>query len=176
LKFGNPDNLFELLSRKTAAESSGVAGEFRCQSPHRPQISKNFWAMQLGSTFRFCEMRFFLTNFLVTLIAYGLTSFVYPSQSMIVPRICLIWAAPLAGTLAGLVLIRVLPLGSAFAAEALAIYIVTGTYCVVYHEKAPIDTLQYVTFSYFLPGALIALVVGSFANWSLRNFKRLGKR
>jgi hypothetical protein len=41
LKYGNPDNLFELLSRKTAAESSGVAGEFRCQSLHRSQISKD---------------------------------------------------------------------------------------------------------------------------------------
>ncbi len=41
ISMGNPDNLFEPLSRKTAAESSGVAGGFRCQSLHRSQISKD---------------------------------------------------------------------------------------------------------------------------------------
>jgi hypothetical protein len=42
LKYGNPDNLFELLSGKNSSGINGVAREVRCQSLHRPQISKDF--------------------------------------------------------------------------------------------------------------------------------------
>jgi hypothetical protein len=113
-------------------------------------------------------MRFFLTNFLVTLSAYGLISFVYPSEAMVVPRICLMWAAPVVGTLVALWVTRVSLLGRAFAAEALAIYLFTSVYCVVYHQRAILDTLQYVTIAYFLPGAMLALLVGVFAKRILR--------
>jgi hypothetical protein len=121
-------------------------------------------------------LRFFLINFLVTLSAYGLTSFLYPSEGTIVPRICLMWAAPLAGMLTAIFLTGVSSLGSALGAEALAMYSVVGLYCVVYREKAPIDTLQYVTLAYFLPGAVIALLVGGFAKYTLKNAKRRTKR
>jgi hypothetical protein len=113
-------------------------------------------------------MRFFLTNFLVTLSAYGLITFVYPSESVVVPRICLMWAAPVLGTLAALVVTRVSLLGRAFGAEALAIYTMTGIYCVIYHQGAILDNLQYVTIAYFLPGATLALLVGVFAKRILR--------
>lgn len=113
-------------------------------------------------------MRFFLTNFLVTLSAYGLISFAYPSEAIVIPRICLMWAAPILGTLAALFVTRVSLLGSAFGAEALAIYTITSIYCVVYHQGAILDTLQYVTIVYFLPGAMLALFVGVFAKRILR--------
>ena len=113
-------------------------------------------------------MKFFLTNFLVTLSAYGLISFAYPSEAVVVPRICLMWAAPVFGTLAALLVTRVSLLGRAFGAEALAIYTVTSIYCVVYHQGAILDTLQYVTIAYFLPGAMLALLVGVFAKRILR--------
>jgi hypothetical protein len=113
-------------------------------------------------------MRFFLTNFLVTLSAYGLISFVYPGEATVVPRICLMWAAPVFGTLAALLVTRVSLLGRAFGAEALAIYTITSVYCVVYHQGAILDTLQYVTIVYFLPGATMALLVGVFAKRILR--------
>ena len=59
-------------------------------------------------------------------------------------------------------------LGCAFGAEALAIYTITGVYCVVYHQGAILDTLQYVTIVYFLPGAMMALLVGVFAKRILK--------
>ncbi|MBV9104798.1 MAG: hypothetical protein JO313_02125 [Verrucomicrobia bacterium] len=108
-------------------------------------------------------MRFFLTTFLVTLGAYAFISFIYPSESTFVPRLFLMWAAPVSGTLAGLFVTRKPSLGIAFAAQALALYAVTGIYCAAYHERAIADTLQYVTSTYFLPGAMLALVVESFA-------------
>jgi hypothetical protein len=105
-------------------------------------------------------MRFFLVNFLVTLIAYGLISFVYPSEGTVLPRICLIWGTPLLGTLIAWRVTRVLLPGTALGAHALAIYTVSGIYCLVYHQKAILDTLQYVTTAYFLPGAILALLGG----------------
>ena len=113
-------------------------------------------------------MKLFLTNFLVTLSAYGLIIFVYPSEAMVVPRICLMWAAPVLGTLAGLLVTRISLPGHAFGAEALAIYMITGIYCVVYHQGAIFDTLQYVAIAYFLPGAMLALLVGVFAKRILK--------
>jgi hypothetical protein len=113
-------------------------------------------------------MTFFLTNFLVTLGAYGFTSFAYSSESPFVPRLFLMWAAPVLGTLAGLLVTRNSSLGIASGAEALAVYTVTGIYCVVYHEKAIADTLQYVTTTYFLPGAILALLVEMSAKRILR--------
>ncbi|MBV8142958.1 MAG: hypothetical protein JOZ60_13045 [Verrucomicrobia bacterium] len=44
----------------------------------------------------------------------------------------------------------------------------TGIYCVVYDEKAIPDTLQYVTTTYFLPGAILALMVETLAKRILR--------
>ena len=111
----------------------------------------------------FYQMRFFLTNFLITLSAYGVISFIYPSEATVVPRICLMWSAPTLGTLTALFVTRVSLLWLAFAAEALALFIVTGIYCVVYHQTALIDTLQYVIIAYFLPGAILALLLGIFA-------------
>jgi hypothetical protein len=108
-------------------------------------------------------MRFFWTNFVVTLSAYGLTFFLYPAGATVVPRILLLWAAPILGTLAGSSVARATLLGAALEAEALAFYTVIGLYCVVYYQKSIIDTLQYVTTAYFLPGALLALLVGIFA-------------
>ncbi len=55
---------------------------------------------------------------------------------------------------------RVSLLRVAFGAQALAICMVSGIYCLVYHQQAIIDTLQYVSTAYFLPGAIIALLVG----------------
>jgi hypothetical protein len=121
-------------------------------------------------------MRFFLTNFVGTLSAYAFTSFVYPSQSTILPRICLMWASPVFGTLIASFLTRVALLGSAFGAQALAVYIVSGIYCLVYHEKTPIETLQYVTTAYFLPGAVMAFSTGIFAKRVLRTAKGLKKQ
>ncbi len=120
-------------------------------------------------------MRFFLSNFIVTLSAYAFASFVYPSQATTVPRICLIWASPVLGVLVASFLTRIALLGSAFAAQALAIYIVSGIYCLVYHEKTPIETLQYVTVAYFLPGAVLAFVAGSFTRRVLGTTKGLKK-
>ena len=118
-------------------------------------------------------MRFFLTNFIGTLSAYAFTSFVYPSQATIVPRICLMWASPVFGTLIASLLTRVALLGSAFGAQALAMYIVNGIYCLVYHEKTPIETLQYVTTAYLLPGALLAFCTGIFAKRVLGTGRQL---
>ena len=106
------------------------------------------------------EMKFFLINLVVTLIAYGLTIFVYPSEGTVLPRICLIWGAPLLGTMIAWRVTRVLLLGRALGAQALAIYTVSGIYCLVYHQRAILDTLQYVTTSYFIPGAFLALLGG----------------
>jgi hypothetical protein len=107
-------------------------------------------------------MKFFLINYAVTLIAYGLTSFVYPGEGTVLPRIFLIWGVPLLGTVVAALLTRVLLLGRALAAQALAICTVSGIYCLVYHQKAILDTLQYVTTTYFIPGALLALLGGIF--------------
>jgi hypothetical protein len=121
-------------------------------------------------------MGFFLTNFIVTLSAYAFTSFVYSSQATIVPRICLIWASPVLGVLIASFSTRVALLGAAFGAQALAMYIVSGIYCLVYHEKTPLDTLQYVTIAYFLPGAAMAFSAGIFAKRVLGTAKRLKKQ
>jgi len=45
---------------------------------------------------------------------------------------------------------------------------VSGIYCVVYDEKAILDTLQYVTIAYFLPGAILALLLGIFAKFFIK--------
>ena len=105
-------------------------------------------------------MKFFLINFLITLIAYGLVTFVYPSEGTVVPRICLIWGAPLLGTLVTWWMTKVIWPGRALGAHALAIYTLSGIYCLVYHQKAILDTLQYVTSTYFIPGAILALLGG----------------
>jgi hypothetical protein len=107
-------------------------------------------------------MKFFLINFLVTLIAYGLVTFVYPSEGTVLPRICLIWGAPLLGTLVAWWVTKFIWPGRALGAHALAIYTVSGIYCLVYHQKAILDTLQYVTTAYFIPGAILALLGGVF--------------
>jgi hypothetical protein len=107
-------------------------------------------------------MKFFLINFFVTLIAYGLVSFVYPSGGTFLPRICLMWGAPLLGTLVAWWVTRVFLPGRALGAHALAIYTLSGIYCLVYHQKAILDTLQYVTTAYFIPGAILALLGGIF--------------
>jgi hypothetical protein len=85
-------------------------------------------------------MRFFLINFLVTLIAYGLISFVYPSEGTGLPRIWLVWGSPLLGTLVAWWVTKVLFPGRALGAHALAIYTVSGVYCLVYQQKAILDT------------------------------------
>jgi hypothetical protein len=121
-------------------------------------------------------MRFFLTNFIVNLSAYAFTSFIYPSQATTVPRICLIWASPVLGMLVASFSTRIALLGSAFGGQALAMYIVSGIYCLIYHEKAPIDTLQYVTTAYFLPGAIMGFCTGLCAKRVLRIAKRLEKQ
>jgi|ERR1700722_3613942 len=108
-------------------------------------------------------MRLFLTNFLGSLSAYGLAIFVYPGSGTALPRIYLIWAAPVLGTLAVWFVTKVSSLGRAFGAQALAFYSAIGIYCVVYHVRAILDTLQYVTVSYFLPGAMFALLLGILA-------------
>jgi hypothetical protein len=107
-------------------------------------------------------MRFFLINFLVTLIAYGLISFVYPSEGAGLPRICLMWGSPLLGTLVAWWMTRILLPGRALGAHALAMYMVSGIYCLVYQQKAILDTVQYVTTAYFIPGAILALLGGIF--------------
>ncbi len=112
-------------------------------------------------------MRFFLTNFLVTLGAYGLISFVYPSEATVVPRICLMWTAPILGTLAALFVTRVSFPGRALGAGALAMYSICGVYYVVYHQQALFDTMQYVTTAYFLPGAFLALLTSILAKYIL---------
>jgi hypothetical protein len=117
-------------------------------------------------------MRFFLTNFLVTLGTYGLTTFVYPGEATVVPRICFMWSAPILGTLAALFFTSVFLPWPAFGAEALALVVVTGIYCLINHQTALIDTLQYVTVAYFLPGAIPALLLGLFAT----HLRRLNKR
>jgi len=108
-------------------------------------------------------MKFFLINFLVTLGAYGLVSFAYPSEATVVPRICLMWTAPILGTLAALFVTRVSFPGRALGAGALAMYAIGGLYCVVYHKQALLDTMQYITTAYFLPGAFLALLASIFA-------------
>jgi hypothetical protein len=113
-------------------------------------------------------MKYFLVNFLVTLIAYGLTSFVYPSEGTFLPRICLLWGAPILGTMVAWWVTSVSLLARAFAAQALAIYTVSGIYCFVYRQKAIFDTLQYVTIAYFIPGAILALLVGIFGKSVIR--------
>jgi hypothetical protein len=107
-------------------------------------------------------MKFFLINFLVTLLAYGLTSFFYPSEGTVLPRICLLWGAPFLGTLVAWWVTRVLFFGKALGAQALAIYTVSVIYCLFYHQKAILDTFQYVTTAYFIPGAILALLGGIF--------------
>jgi hypothetical protein len=107
-------------------------------------------------------MKFFLINFFVTLTAYGLISFVYPSEGTVLPRICLMWGAPFLGTLVAWWVTRVLLPGRALGAHALAIYTLSGIYCLVYRQKAILDTLQYVTTAYLIPGAILALLGGFF--------------
>jgi hypothetical protein len=78
------------------------------------------------------------------------------------------WGAPLLGTVVALWVTRVSLLGSALGAQALAISVVSITYCLVYHQKAIFDTLQYVTTAYFLPGAALALLGGIFGKSVIR--------
>lgn len=107
-------------------------------------------------------MRFFLINFIVALSAYAFTSFVYPSQATIVPRICLMWTCPVLGILVASFLTRAVRHELALGGQVMATLIVTGIYCLVYHEKTPIETLLYVTTAYFLPGAVLAFFAGIF--------------
>ena len=118
------------------------------------------WSRVVHRSFAPTMMKFFLINFLVTLIAYGLVTFVYPSEGTVLPRICLIWGAPLLGTLVAWWVTKVIWPGRALGAHALAIYTLSGIYCLVYHQKAILDTLQYVTTAYFIPGAILALLGG----------------
>ena len=114
------------------------------------------------------KRKFFLINFLVTLSSYGLTTFIYPSDGTVVPRICLIWIAPILGTVTAWLVTRVSLLGGALGAQALAMYTVTAIYYVVYQQKAIFDTLQYVTIAYFIPGAILALLFGICARWVIK--------
>jgi hypothetical protein len=66
-------------------------------------------------------MRFFLTHFVVTLSTYGLTSFLYPSEEFVIPSKYVMWAAPILGTLAALIVTRVSSLVHALGAQALAL-------------------------------------------------------
>jgi hypothetical protein len=113
-------------------------------------------------------MQFFLINLLVTTSVYGLTVFVYPSDATVPPRMCLMWTAPVSGTLAALWMTRKSLLGRSLGAQVLAMYAVIGIYCLVYQQKAIFDTLQYVTIAYFLPGAILALFVGVIARCIIR--------
>ena len=113
------------------------------------------------------EVKFFLTNFLVTLVVYAFAIFVYPAAGTVVPRIFLMWAAPISGTLAALLATRTSLPGQAFGAQALAMYLASGVYCLVHNREPIVDTLQYFTTAYFLPGALLALLVGISARWVL---------
>jgi hypothetical protein len=121
----------------------------------------------------YIEMKYFLTNFLVTLSAYGLTSFVYPSEGSL--RIYLMWAAPILGTLIALFVTRASLLGLTVGAAAIAMYTVSGIYCIVDHEKTIIDTLQYVTIAYFLPGTTLALLVGVLAKCIIRQRRSVNR-
>jgi hypothetical protein len=114
------------------------------------------------------EKRFFLTNLVGTMSAYGLIIFVYPDDATVLPRIFLLWAAPLFGMLAALWITRISLPGLSFGAQILAMYAVISIYCVVYPQKAIIDTLQYVTLAYFLPGAIVALIAGLIARCVMR--------
>jgi hypothetical protein len=114
------------------------------------------------------ERRFFLTNLLVTMSAYGLIIFVYPPDATVLPRMFLLWAAPLFGMLAALLMTRSSLPGRSFGAQVLAMYAVISIYCVVYPQKAIIDTLQYITLVYFLPGAIVALLAGIIARRVMR--------
>jgi hypothetical protein len=120
-------------------------------------------------------MKFFLINFFVTLISYGLTLFVYPGEGTVLPRICLMWGAPTLGTMVACWVTRVSLPGKALGAQALAIYSVSGIYCLVHHQKAIFDTLQYVTIAYFLPGAILALLWGMIAKWVIGRGKQRGR-
>jgi SNF family Na+-dependent transporter len=82
-----------------------------------------------------------------------------------VPRIGLMWAAPILGTLVASLVARVSLLRSALGAQALAVYTVCSIYCLVHREGKIIDTLQYVTMIYFLPGAMLALLIGLLMKW-----------
>src|SRR4029077_3182051 len=84
----------------------------------------------------FPMIKFFLINFLVTLIAYGLIIFVYPSEGTVLPRICLMWGAPSVGTLVAWWLTRLLLPGRALGAHALAIFTVNGIYWLPHPPKA----------------------------------------
>jgi hypothetical protein len=113
-------------------------------------------------------MRFFVTNLLVTLGAYAFTTFVYPGEATFLPRICLMWAAPIVGTLAAIILTRVSLAIPALGAAALAMSTVSGLYCAIYHVKAILETLQWFAIAYFLPGAILTLVVALLAKSIVR--------
>jgi ABC-type sugar transport system permease subunit len=85
------------------------------------------------------------------------------------------WACPVLGMLIASFLTQVTWLGSAFGAQVLAMYIVSGIYCLVYREKTPIETLQYVTTAYFLPGAVLAFFAGLVTKRMLATAKGLKK-
>ena len=55
-----------------------------------------------------------------------------------------------------------------FMAEALAIYAVSGFYCLVYHDKAIVETMKWVSSAYFLPGATLAFLVGLFGEMDIK--------
>jgi hypothetical protein len=114
------------------------------------------------------SMRFFVTNLLVTLGAYAFTTFVYPGEATFLPRICLMWAAPIVGTLAAIILTRVSLAIPALGATALAMSMVSGLYCANYHVKAISETLQWFAIAYFLPGAILTLVVALLAKSIVR--------
>jgi hypothetical protein len=156
-----------IVLAEIAAKSDRTGEDLDREGDYAPR-SKRVHQRARRSILSSLEMRFFLTNFLVTLGAYGLTSFVYPSEATALPRIILMWAAPIIGTMAALFVTRTSLLGRGLGAQALAIYAVSGIYCVVYDEKAILDTLQYVTVAYFLPGAILALLLGIFAKFFIK--------
>jgi hypothetical protein len=78
------------------------------------------------------------------------------------------WAAPTVGTLAAIILTRVSLALPAFGAAALAMSVVSGLYCVVFHVKAISETLQWFAIAYFLPGAILALVIALLAKFIVR--------
>jgi hypothetical protein len=78
------------------------------------------------------------------------------------------WAAPTVGTLAAIVLTRVSLALPAFGAAALAMSLMSGLCCVVFHVKAISETLQWFAIAYFLPGAILALVIALLAKFIIR--------
>src|ERR1700761_8162130 len=73
-----------IVLAEIAAKSDRTGEDLDCEGDYAPG-SKRVHQRARRSILSSLEMRFFLTNFLVTLSAYGLTSFVYPSEATVLP-------------------------------------------------------------------------------------------